>query len=54
MMLSPRRPYVAPKMERATFESELVSADGAIEANFSGLSPSEAARLFSDLIAAQS
>lgn len=52
-MLSPRKHYVTPEMRSADMGSVAGPFGGNVKADFEGLSPQEAARLFSDLIKAQ-
>ncbi len=53
MMLSPRLPYVSPKMRCNALDDTSNRDAGNQTANFEGLHPADAAKLFSELISAQ-
>ncbi|MEL7187907.1 MAG: hypothetical protein AAGK17_00025 [Pseudomonadota bacterium] len=54
MMLSPRIPYVSPDMQVTSLKPDQRPFLLEEETSFAGLEPVEAAKLFSELIEAQS
>lgn len=50
MMLSPRKAYISPQMQTADLSTFSGQPSDRLKAQFAGLSPSEAARLFSELM----